>query len=1169
VTGTTFIHLRLHTEYSLADSVIRIPALLDRVAELGMPAVAVTDQSNLFSMVKFYRGALARGIKPIVGCDLWIDDPGDPRHPFRLPVLCADQAGFRNLCRLVSRAYLEGRTLGRILARREWFDADTCQGLIALSGGREGDVGRALLSGRDQDAADCVGFWSSRFPGRYYLELHRTGRDSEAPHVEAAVKLASRTGTPVVATNDVRFLAADDFDAHEARVCIHQGHTLMDPRRPRDYSDEQYLRSPEEMARLFADLPEALENTVEIARRCNLEVALGKSFLPDFPVPEGETADSFLARTATEALDARLPELVDDEAGRPAEAYRDRLSRELEVICGMGFPGYFLIVADFIRWAKESDIPVGPGRGSGSGSLVAFVLRITDLDPLRYELLFERFLNPERVSMPDFDIDFCMEGRDRVIDYVARAYGRESVAQIITYGSMAAKAVIRDVGRVLGHSFGFTDRIAKLIPFEVGMTLDKALAQEDELKRLYRDEEEVRGLIDLARSLEGLARNAGKHAGGVVIAPTVLTDFTPLYCEEGSESPVTQFDKDDVEAVGLVKFDFLGLRTLTIIDKAVKRVNVIRASGGEAPLEIARIPLDDAPTFELLRACRTTAVFQLESRGMKDLIKRLQPDSFDDIIALVALFRPGPLQSGMVDDYINRKHGRQDGPVEYFHPGLEPILKPTYGVILYQEQVMQIAQTLAGYSLGAADLLRRAMGKKKAEAMAKQRSIFLEGATSRGVDPGTATFIFDLMEKFAGYGFNKSHSAAYALLSYQTAWLKAHYPEAFMASVLSADMDHTDKVVTLIDECHQMGLEVEPPDVNASEHAFNVGGERRLRYGLGAIKGVGLSAVQAIIDERARSGPFRSVADFCRRIDLQRVNRRVTEALIRAGALDRIGPNRATLMQRLPDALARAEQSARAEAAGQNDLFGIAPPAGAAEVPEDEGDGEALPDWSPAERLAGERETLGLFLTGHPVDAVATDLEALTSARIGDLAADRPGEDDRGYGAARREVVVGGLIVDMRRRGNRVTLVLDDRTGRLEVTLFDETYQQCRHVVAKDAIVVVEGGLRFDDFIDDWRVTAKRVVDLDRAMQDRGRRLLIRWKGQGNGHFVDDLQRALEPHREGECSVAVVYRREDAAARILLGPGWRIRPSVDLLHRLGSLVGPENVRIEYAIPLEP
>jgi len=1157
-----FIHLRLHTEYSLADSVIRIPQLVDRVAELGMPAVAVTDQVNLFGMVKFYRGALKKGVKPLVGADLWIDEPGDPRHPTRLTLLCRDDRGYRNLCRLLSRAYLEGRRLGQVLAQREWLEPEACAGLIALSAAREGDVGRALMSGRRDIAETCLEFWRERFPGSYYLELQRTGREGDEYHVAEAVQLAAATGTPVVATNDVRFLAADDFDAHEARVCIHQGHTLSDPRRPRDYSAEQYLKSADEMAALFADLPEALENSVEIARRCSLALRLGETFLPDFPVPEGEDAASHLRKLSATALWQRLPALLADNPADDAETYQARLQRELDVICDMGFPGYFLIVADFIRWAKENDIPVGPGRGSGAGSLVAFVLGITDLDPLRYDLLFERFLNPERVSMPDFDIDFCINGRDRVIDYVAQRYGRDSVAQIITYGSMAAKAVVRDVGRVLGHPYGFTDRIAKLIPFEVGMTLDKALAQEPELKRLYADEEEVRGLIDLAKSLEGLARNAGRHAGGVVIAPTVLTDFTPLYCEEGSEAPVTQFDKDDVEAAGLVKFDFLGLRTLTIIDRAVHRVNDLRAAAGEAALDMARIPLDDTATFQLLRACRTTAVFQLESRGMKDLIKRLQPDSFDDIVALVALFRPGPLQSGMVDDYINRKHGRQDGPIDYFRPELEPVLKPTYGVILYQEQVMQIAQVLAGYSLGAADLLRRAMGKKKAEEMAKQRSIFVDGSVARDVDRGTATHIFDLMEKFAGYGFNKSHSAAYAMLSYQTAWLKAHYPEAFMASVLSTDMDHTDKIVTLIDECQQMDLVVEPPDVNESDHAFNVAGTGRLRYGLGAIKGVGQAAVEAIMQEREQGGRFTSLKGFCGRIDLQRVNRRTIEALIRAGALDSIGPNRATLMHRLPGALGHAEQSARAAAAGQEDLFGMATAPGPSATGDPSDEGETLPDWSSAERLAGERDTLGLFLTGHPVDEVAHDLASLAGTRIGELSADRPAEGERGYAAGRRDLVVGGLIVDMRRRGNRITLVLDDRSGRLEITMFEETYQQCRHVVAKDAIVIAEGNLRFDDFIDDWRLTAKRVVDLDTAMAERGRRLMLRCE-KPTPAFVSDLHHALEPFRGGNCTVALVYRGESATALVQLGEQWRVRPGLELLHRVGGLLGPDNVRVLY------
>jgi DNA polymerase III subunit alpha len=1160
-----FVHLRVHTEYSLADSVIRIPALLDRTVALGMPAVAVTDQVNLFAMLKFYRGALERGIKPVVGADIWIEEPADPRNPSRLALLCKDTVGYRNLCRLLTRAYLEGRRLGQVLVSREWFKPEACEGLIALSAAREGDIGRALMTGRRDIAAACLEFWRLRFKDSFYLELQRTGRDGDDYQVAETVALAATTATPLVASNDVRFLDAADFDAHEARVCIHQGQTLSDPRRPRDYSEEQYLKCPAEMATLFSDLPEALENSVEIARRCSLELELGRTFLPDFPVPEGETAGTHLRALAAAALAARLPELLPVAPAYAASDYEARLERELDVICNMGFPGYFLIVADFIRWAKANDIPVGPGRGSGAGSLVAFALGITDLDPLRYELLFERFLNPERVSMPDFDIDFCIHGRDRVIDYVARRYGRDSVAQIITYGSMAAKAVVRDVGRVLGHPYGFTDRIAKLIPFEVGMTLDKALAQEPELNRLYTSEDEVRGLIDLAKSLEGLARNAGRHAGGVVIAPTVLTDFTPLYCEEGSEAPVTQFDKDDVEAAGLVKFDFLGLRTLTIIDHAVKRVNALRTEAGLVPVDIAHIPLDDPRTFELLKACRTTAVFQLESRGMKDLVKRLQPDSFNDIVALVALFRPGPLQSGMVDDYINRKHGRHGGEIEYFHPRLAPLLKPTYGVILYQEQVMQIAQVLAGYSLGAADLLRRAMGKKKAEEMAQQRSIFVDGAVARDVDRGTATHIFDLMEKFAGYGFNKSHSAGYAMLSYQTAWLKAHYPEAFMASVLSTDMDHTDKIVTLIDECHQMSLLVEPPDVNESEHAFNVAAAGRLRYGLGAIKGVGQSAVQAIIEERQRGGRFLTLTDFCTRIDLQRINRRTIEALIRAGALDSIGPNRATLMHRLPRAQGRAEQSARAAAAGQDDLFGMAtahgPATGDATSNADEGD--LLPEWSPAERLAGERDTLGLFLTGHPVDEIAGDLAALTSGRIAELIADRPADGERGYGMGRREAVVGGLIIDMRRRGNRTTLVLDDRSGRIEVTLFEETLQQCRHIVAKDAIILAEGNLRFDDFIDDWRLTAKRVVDLDAAMQERASRLLLRCEQPEARGFVAELQHALEPFRGGRCPVMMVYRGPRAAARLQLGEHWRVRPSLELLHRLGGLVGTGNVRMEY------
>ncbi len=797
---------------------------------------------------------------------------------------------------------------------------------------------------------------------------------------------------------------------------------------------------PEEMQALFRDIPEALENTVEIARRCNLELELGKNYLPDFPVPEGTSLDGFFARQAEEGLEQRLEQLPPAGSGdlqATRDRYLDRLHTEIGVITKMGFPGYFLIVADFIRWAKANGIPVGPGRGSGAGSLVAYALTITDLDPLRYDLLFERFLNPERVSMPDFDVDFCMEGRDRVIEYVAEKYGRDKVSQIITYGSMAAKAVVRDVGRVLGHPYGFVDRIAKLIPFEIGITLDKALEQEPAFSELYDGDEEVRAVIDLARSLEGLARNAGKHAGGVVIAPSQLTDFTPLYCEQGGEALVSQFDKDDVEAVGLVKFDFLGLRTLTIIDWALKTINTRQAAAGKPSVDINTIPLQDRASFDLLKASATTAVFQLESSGMKDLIRRLQPDTFEDIVALVALFRPGPLQSGMVDDFIARKHGAS---IKYPHPDLEPILKPTYGIILYQEQVMQIAQVLAGYTLGGADMLRRAMGKKKPEEMAKQRSIFMEGAGQRGVDSKVAEGIFDLMEKFAGYGFNKSHSAAYALISYQTAWLKAHYPAAFMAAVLSADMDNTDKVVHLIAECRDMKLKVVPPDVNLSNHHFTEQTGDTVVYGLGAIKGVGQGAIEGMLAERAAGGPFADLFDLCQRVDLRKVNRRVFDALIRAGALDSLGETRATHQASLAQALQLAEQRSRDLNTGQNDLFGGADPAVAPVTGK-----QVLPEWEEEQRLQGEKETLGLYLTGHPINRYEPELANIISGKLAELAAMCSGLPAGGHsgrgGGGERAVTIAGLVMSMRirktQRGGKIAfLTLDDRTARLDVACF-------------------------------------------------------------------------------------------------------------------------------------
>jgi DNA polymerase III subunit alpha len=1141
-----FVHLRVHTEYSLVDSILRVPELMSAVAAAGMPAVALTDQSNLFAMVKFYKEALASGVKPLIGVDAWIREGGDRALPSKIILLCQNLAGYRNLTRLVTRSYLEGQQRGVPMFERAWLTRETLTGLIALSGGPDGDIGRACTRERDDEASRCLDAWLDLFGDRFYLEAQRTGRSGEESCARNLLELARSRGIAAVASNDVRFLQRAEFEAHEARVCIHDGALLAEPSRARRYSEEQYLKSPAEMLELFADAPELLANTVEVAKRCSLEITLGTSMLPAYPVPAGKSEADYLREESVQGLEARA---------RTSADYQHRLDMELGVICSMGFAGYFLIVADFIRWARGNGVPVGPGRGSGAGSLVAYALRITDLDPIEHDLLFERFLNPERVSMPDFDVDFCMEGRDRVIEYVAAKYGRDRVSQIITYGSLAAKAVVRDVGRVLGHNYGYVDRIAKLIPFEIGITLDKALEQEEELARLYSNDAEVHELIDLARSLEGLARNAGTHAGGVVIAPSVLTDFTPLYMEDGGTTPVTQFDKDDVEAAGLVKFDFLGLRTLTIIDWAVRDINAERALAGDASIDISVLPMDDAPTYQLLKNCRTTAVFQLESRGMKDLIRRLQPDRFGDIVALVALFRPGPLQSGMVEDFIARKHDTSGARIDYLHPDLKPALEATYGVILYQEQVMQIAQTLAGYTLGGADLLRRAMGKKKPEEMAKQRSVFVSGAVARGVREAQATHIFDLMEKFAGYGFNKSHSAAYALLSYQTAWLKAHYPAAFMAAVLSSDMDRTDKVVTLIDECASMRLEVLPPDVNESVYAFKVAGAASIRFGLGAIKGAGLSAVEAIVAERSERGPYLSLSDLCRRIDLARINRRVLEALIKSGSLDRIGANRATLSAELDRSMHLGEQNSRALSTGQVDLFGLS-------AAED----SVVADWTDAQRLSGERETLGLFLSGHPITPYEPDLKVLVSARLADIGGPKPApaaEGGRSWSAS-KPVTVAGLVLEIRRRPNRATLILDDRTGRIEVSLYEETFQQYRDIIVKDAILVIEGALRFDDFIESWRVQAKTLIDIDRARERHARRLWLRWhEGFDGPQGMNRLEELLTPYLRGSCAVSIALRRDAYSGGLNLGANWSVRPARELLDKLTALVGRDGWYLVY------
>jgi len=1139
-----FIHLNVHTEFSIIDGLCRIKPLIKMVAENQMSAIAITDICNMFGTVKFYKSALAAGIKPIIGAEIAYHESSNVSQNYKCTLLSQSELGYRNLIRIISKSYQQGFRQHVPLINKEWLDKETTAGLIALSGGCYGDIGQAFLKGEVNQAKQKLTFWQQLFGDRFYLEVHRNGFEGEESYINSCVDLANEQQVPVVATNNVRFLKSDDFEAHEARVCIHQGNILNDPKRPKKYTEQQYLRSPQEMCEIFKDLPQAIMNSVEIAKRCNVMLNLGDNFLPKFPIPNEMTTEGYLQRLAEEGLEKRFASSLHSCPRNDVMLYHDRLQTELAVINSMGFAGYFLIVADFIQWAKQNAIPVGPGRGSGAGSLVAYALNITDLDPLTYDLLFERFLNPERVSMPDFDIDFCMDRRDDVIDYVATRYGRESVSQIITFGTMAAKAVVRDVGRVLGYPYGFVDKIAKLIPFELGITLDKALKDEPQLQALYQQEEQVKELIELALKLEGVTRNAGKHAGGVVISPTLLTDYCPIYCEENKSNLVSQFDKDDVEAVGLVKFDFLGLRTLTIIDWAIQNIKKLTSE----TIDITLIPLDDSQTYQLLKDYQTTAVFQLESRGMKDLIKRLQPDCFEDIIALVALFRPGPLQSGMVDDFINRKHGR--AKVEYPHPDLEPILKPTYGVILYQEQVMQIAQVLAGYSLGGADLLRRAMGKKKSEEMAKQRQIFTEGAVERGVAENTATYIFDLMEKFAGYGFNKSHSAAYALISYQTAWLKKHYPAAFMAAVLSSDMDNTDKVVMLIEECRTMKLDTLPPKINHSFYQFTVN-HNQIIYGLGAIKGVGQAAVEGILIERQKNGLFKDLFNFCERNDLRKVNRRVLEALIRAGALDELGPHRASLMRSLDKAIQMAEQKLKSSAAGQTDLF--------SEDASENNEFISAPEWSDKLRLEGEKETLGLYLTGHPLSRYQQELRQMVTYRIADM---KPTN-------AKQTVTIAGLVVAFRtlktKRGDKMAVItLDDQSARTDVTLFSDIYQANAHLLNKEEIIVAKGEVQLDDFSGQLRMRAHSIMNLELARNGRVSSLLltINQNQLGRDH-LNQLQTLLTNQSPGSCPIKICYQRHDCEVSLPMGKHKKISITDDLLEKLKNLFGQESVIIEF------
>jgi DNA polymerase-3 subunit alpha len=1161
MTSPAFIHLRMHSEYSIVDGIVRLDVEMkkqdadgnsfkvhvcppvERARADGMPALALTDLDNLFGMVKFYKAARGAGLKPIIGADVWIANPANRDQPHRLLLLCRNRKGYGNLCELLSRAFRFNQYRGRAELEKSWLEGAAAEGLIALSGAQGGDVGQALVQENLAQAKKLAQDWQRLFPGAFYLELQRAGLPQTENYIQRALDLASELQIPVVATHPIQFLDTDDFRAHEARVCISEGFVLGDPRRPRNFTEQQYFKTQAEMAQLFADIPEALANSVEIAKRCNLTVELGKNWLPDFPTPPGMTIDQFMCAEAERGLLLRLDVLYPDPAKRAEQEpiYRARLKFETDTIVQMGFPGYFLIVADFINWAKRNNVPVGPGRGSGAGSLVAYSLGITDLDPLRYELLFERFLNPERVSMPDFDIDFCQDGRDRVIDYVRKKYGEDSVSQIVTFGTLGSKSVIRDVGRVLDLPYNFCDLLSKLVPIEgvKPVSLKKALEMEPQLKERHDSEEEVRELFALAEKLEDLTRNVGMHAGGVLIAPGKISDFCPVYCQQGSDATVSQFDKDDVEQVGLVKFDFLGLRTLTILDWAVRYVKQLGREIG--PLEL--IPLDDAATYRLLKEGNTTAVFQLESRGMKELIKRLLPDCFDDIVALVALFRPGPLGSGMVDDFINRKHGK--AKAEYFHPSLEITLKPTYGVIVYQEQVMQVAQILGGYTLGGADMLRRAMGKKKADEMAKHRGLFVEGAVKQGVNERLATELFNLMEKFAEYGFNKSHSAAYALVAYQTAWLKAHHCSAFMAATLSADMFDTDKVHNIYADCLLNKLEMLPPDVNQSEYRFVPLDEKRIRYGLGAIKGTGEGAIDAIIAARTQGGAFTDLFDFCRRVDKRAVNRRVVESLIRAGAFDTLCDHRNSLLASVGVALELAEQAARS--AGQNSLFGDDDEHGVNSASLVE-----APRWSSVEQLLNEKKALGFYFSGHPYDGYRPQLSGFIKTRLDALAP----QQELVWLAG----VVYAIRTQMTRRGKMAFVALEDGAGRIEVSVFSEAFDANRERLKEDQLLVVEGKVSRDDYSGGLRVVAERLFDLAGARTHFARYLHLSCNGQTDALKLRDL---LTPYGQGECPVRLSYRNGNASCDIHFGEAWKVSIHDHLIESLGESLGKENVVVAY------
>ena len=1184
-----FVHLRTHTEFSVVDGMLRIDALAAAARADGQGALAISDLNNLFGAVKFYRACRGRGVKPLIGVDLLMEPngglPGGDRQASRLLLLVQNLEGYHHLCELLARGWVSNAQRAQAWIKWEWL-AELGGGLVALSGGDLGAVGIALLSGETERAQAMAQRLADLFPGRFYLELQRGGLPAHEPHVRAAVALAACLGLPVVATHPVQFLEPDDFDAHEARVCIAEGETLANPRRPKRFTREQYFKTQDQMAALFADVPSALANTLEIARRCNLSLVLDKPQLPDFPTPlveggqpgERMPIEAYFRQLSHEGLDKRLLALFAEPALRDAarQRYVDRLDFELDVIVKMGFPGYFLIVSDFIIWAKSHGCPVGPGRGSGAGSLVAYALFITDLDPLQYNLLFERFLNPERVSMPDFDIDFCQGNRERVIEYVKDKYGREAVSQIATFGTMASKAALRDVGRVLGMGYGHVDSIAKLVPGLPGKTytLAPVPAEPDpgviyvrqevpELEQREKAEEEVAELLALATRVEGLVRNIGMHAGGVLIAPGKITDFCPLYQQPGSDSAVSQFDKDDVEAIGLVKFDFLGLATLTILELAKDFIRARRKDRADFAYET--LSLTDGRVYRLFTDGLTESVFQFESRGMQGMLREAKPGRLEDLIALNAMFRPGPMEN--IPSFCARKNGKEE--IVYPHKLLEPVLAETYGIFVYQEQVMLSAQVMAGYSLGAADILRKAMGKKNAADMARQRGIFREGAAQKGIGAEKADEVFDLMEKFAGYGFNKSHAAAYSLLAYHTAWIKVHCTAEFYAANMTVEADNTDKLKVLLNDAKNFSIRFDAPDINRGTHRFEPIDDRTVRYGLGAVKGTGQSAIEAIVAAREGragegGGPFHSLFDFCARVDRKSVNKRAIEALVKAGAFDGLHAEgfggRAALLASVGLAMDWAEtQTANSLQVG---LFDMGDTHGSSTQ---EPALVNVTPWDIRERLMAEKAALGFYLSGHLFDAWKDEVRRFCRTPIADLADSRRD--------SKEGQLLAGIVTDPRvvngQRGRVIIFKLDDGTEAIEAVAADEIFEARRELAAEDQLVIVQGKLQPDRFTGGLRLNVTQVWDLATARARFGRYLAVDLNG-GSPPVADVLRlwpaRRLETD-EGPLMQGLPVRfrvnRAQATAELDLGDDSRFWPCDEALGRWRGLAHGGVAQIVY------